>query len=197
MIGLVPTRIRLPSVSDPGLASLRSALRAAIVMPCVFAVADKVIADPQIATFSAFGSFALLVLVDFGGRPRSRLVAYVCLAFVGAGNIALGTLCSRNVWLAAGAMALIGFAILFSGVINGYFAAAATASLLPFILAATIPAPVSVLLARLEGWALAAGAAICAHMLLWPPREQSSLRSDAGRACIALAELAGAELAGG
>src|SRR5207244_3798183 len=54
----------------------------------------------------------------------------------------------------------------------------------------------SVLSARLEGWALAAGAAICAQMLLWPQRPQSSLRRDAARACLALAELAEAELAG-
>ena len=195
MIGSVPTKMRWLSISDPGFASLRSAARAAIVMPTVFAIADKVIADPQIATFAAFGSFAMLVLVEFAGPVRSRFVAYVSLACVGAANIALGTLCSRNAWLAAGAMALIGFAILFSGVINGYFAAAATSALLPFILAATIPAPVSVLLARLEGWALAAGVAICAHMLLWPQRPQSSLRSDAARACTELAELADAELA--
>src|SRR5438874_6267053 len=196
MIDSVPARLRWLSVSDPGLASLRSAARAAIVMPCVFAIADKAIAEPQLATFAAFGSFALLVLVEFGGPMRSRLVAYVSLACVGAANIALGTLCSRNAWLAAGAMALLGFAILFSGVIDGYLAAAATAALLPYILAATIPAPLSVLSARLEGWALAAGAAICAQMLLWPQRPQSSLRRDAARACLALAELAEAELAG-
>ena len=195
MIGSVPTRIRWLSISDPGLASLRSAARAAIVMPSVFAFADKVIADPQVATFAAFGSFAMLVLVEFDGPVRSRLIAYVSLAFVGAANITLGTLCSRNAWLAAGAMALIAFAILFSGVINGYFAAAATAALLPFILASTIPAPMSALPARLEGWALAAAAAICAHMFLWPRRPQSSLRGDAARACIALADLADAELA--
>jgi len=120
-------------------------------MPCVFAIADKVIADPQIATFAAFGSFAMLVLVEFGGPVRSRFFAYVSLACVGAVDIALGTLCSQNAWLAAGVMAVIGFAFLFSGLINGYVAAAGTAALLPFILAATIPAPASVMLARLEG----------------------------------------------
>jgi uncharacterized membrane protein YccC len=195
MTGPVPTRTRWLSISDPGFASLRSATRAAIVIPCVFAIADKVMADAQLATFAAFGSFAMLVLVEFTGRVRGRLIAYVSLASVGAADIALGTLCSRDAWLAAGAMALIGFAILFSGVINGYFAAAGTAALLPFILAATIPAPVSVLPARLEGWAFAAAAAICAHMLLWPQRPPSSLRSDAARACLALAELADTELA--
>jgi uncharacterized membrane protein YccC len=195
MIGRVPTRLPRLAVHDPGLASLRSAARAAIVMPAVFAIADTVIGDPQIATFAAFGSFALLVLVEFGGPLRSRLVAYLVLACVGAADIVVGTLCSRNAWLPAGAMALVGFAILFSGVINGYFAAAGTAAMLAFILAATIPAPWSALPERLEGWALAAAAAICAHMLLWPLRPQASLRGDAARACLALADLADATLA--
>src|SRR5438874_4807975 len=101
-------------LSDPGLAALRSAARAAVVMPAVFAFADKVIGNPQTAIFAAFGSFAMLVLVEFTGPMRSRLFAYVVLACVGAGNIVVGTFCSRNAWLAAAAMAVIGFAILFS-----------------------------------------------------------------------------------
>jgi uncharacterized membrane protein YccC len=164
-------------------------------MPAVFALADQVIRDPELATFAAFGSFAMLVLVEFGGAVRSRLVAYVALAGVGAANITIGTLCSRNVWLAVGAMAAIGFVILFSGVVNGYFAAAGTAALLTFILAAMVPAPTSALPARLEGWALAAGAAIAAQLLIWPLRAQASLRTDAARAATALAELAAAALA--
>jgi hypothetical protein len=119
-------------LKDPGLASLKSAARAAIVMPIVFAFADKVIGNPQTALFAAFGSIAMLVLIEFTGPMRSRFVAYLALACVGAGNIVLGTFCSRNAWLAAGAMAVVGFAILFSGVINGYFAAAATSALLTF-----------------------------------------------------------------
>jgi uncharacterized membrane protein YccC len=181
--------------TDPGLASLKSAARAAIVMPSVFAFADKVIGNPQTAIFAAFGSFAMLVLVDFTGPMRSRFVAYLALACVGAGNIVLGTFCSRSAWLAAAAMAVVGFAILFSGVINGYFAAAATSALLTFILPVTIPVSFSEVPARLAGWGLAAAAAICAHMLLWPARPRATLRSDAARACGALAELAETELA--
>ena len=185
-------RLRLPrlELGDPQLTSLKSAARAAIVIPAVFAVADKVIEEPQTALFAAFGSFAMLVLVDFTGPSRSRFVAYVVLAFVGAANIVVGTLCSRNAWLAAGAMAVVGFVILFSGVINGYFAAGATSAILTFVLPVTIAAPVSALPARLEGWALAAGAGICAHMLLWPARPPAALRSDAARACRSLADLA-------
>jgi hypothetical protein len=125
-------------------------------MPAVFAFADKVIGNPQTAIFAAFGSLAMLVFVDFTGPMRSRFVAYLALACVGAGNIVLGTFCSRNAWLAAGAMAVVGFAILFSGVINGYFAAAGTAAVLTFILPATIPVPFSEVPARLAGWGLAA-----------------------------------------
>ena len=165
-------------------------------MPSVFAFADKVIGNPQTAIFAAFGSFAMLVLVDFTGPMRSRFVAYLALACVGAVNIVLGTFCSRNAWLAAAAMAVVGFAILFSGVINGYFAAAGTSALLTFILPVTIPVSFSEVPARLGGWGLAAAAAICAHMLLWPARPRGTLRNDAARACGVLAELAETELAG-
>ena len=85
-------------------AAVKSAARAAIVMPAVFAFADKVIGQPQTSLFAAFGSFALLVLVEFTGPPQTRLVAYLALACVGVAFTTLGTLCSRHAWLAAGAM---------------------------------------------------------------------------------------------
>jgi uncharacterized membrane protein YccC len=183
-------------LADPGRASLRSAGRAAIVMPAVFAFADKVIGDPQTTIFAAFGSVAMLVFADFTGPQRSQFVAYLVLAGVGAANVVLGTLCSGNAWLGAAAMAVVGFAILFSGAINSYFAAAGTAALLTFVLPVTIAAPISAIPARLEGWALAAAAGICAHMLLWPTRSRDTLRADAARACIAIADLADSMVAG-
>jgi uncharacterized membrane protein YccC len=170
------------------LAALKSAARAAIVMPAVFALADKVIGQPQTSIFAAFGSFAMLVLVEFGGPWRTRLLAYLGLVCVGAAFITLGTLCSRNAWLAAGAMAVVGFATLFSGVISGYFAAAATGALLTFVLPVTIPAPNSAIPDRLEGWGLAAGAGICALMLVWPPRRRADLQLEAAGALRAVAD---------
>jgi uncharacterized membrane protein YccC len=169
------------------LAALRSAARAAIVMPAVFALADKVIGQPQTSIFAAFGSFAMLVLLEFGGPPWTRFLAYLGLACVGASFITLGTLCSRNPWLAAGVMAVVGFATLFSGVISGYFAAAATGALLTLVLPVTIPAPNTAIPDRLEGWGLAAGAAICAVMLLWPPRRRVDLEREAAGALRAVA----------
>src|SRR5438477_3566657 len=162
-------------------------------MPAVFALADKVVAQPQTCIFAAFGSFAMLVLVEFGGPWRVRLLAYLGLAGVGAAFITLGTLCSRNAWLAAGAMIAVGFATLFSGVISGYFAAAATGALLTFVLPVTIPAPNSAIPDRLEGWGLATGAGICALMLLWPPRRRADLHRQAGRTLRAVADLVDAD----
>ena len=172
----------------PDLAALKSAARAAIVMPAVFALADRVIGQPQTSLFAAFGSFALLVLVEFAGPWRIRLLAYLGLGCVGAAFITLGTLCSQNAWLAAGVMAAVGFGVLFSGAISGYFAAATTGALLTFVLPVTIPAPDSAIPDRLQGWGLATGAGICAVMLLWPPRRRADLERDADGALRAVAD---------
>ncbi len=175
--------------ADPGAYSLKSAARAAIVMPGVFAFAEKVIQNRETATFAAFGSFAILVLADFSGSRRNRLLAYLALAVAGAILIVLGTLCSRNPWLAAAAMAVVGFTVLFSAVISGYFVAGTTAALLTFVLPVNLPAPPSEIPARLEGWGLAASVGICAVMLLWPSQRRDRLRDGIARASLALAEL--------
>src|SRR3954451_17101391 len=95
------TILRRRAAAVANVAALKSAARAAIVMPAVFALADKVIGQPQTSIFAAFGSFALLVLAEFRGPPRTRLVAYLGLGCVGAVFITLGTLCSRSPWPAA------------------------------------------------------------------------------------------------
>jgi uncharacterized membrane protein YccC len=172
----------------PNLAALKSAARAAIVMPLVFALADKVIQQPQTSIIAAFGSLAMLVFAEFSGPPLTRLVAYAGLGCVGAVFITLGTLCSRDPLLAASAMAVVGFVALFAGVINGYFAAGSTAAILSFVLPVTIPVPNSAIVDRLEGWGLATGAAICAVMLLWPPRWRADLRRDAAGTLRAVAD---------
>ncbi|MFL5825915.1 MAG: FUSC family protein [Thermoleophilaceae bacterium] len=186
-------RARLERV-DPGLFALKNAARAAIVMPGVFAFADKVIKNPDTATFAAFGSFAILVFAEFGGSRRTRLVAYLALAAAGAILIVLGTLCSRDPWIAAAAMAVVGFAILFSGVISGYFVAGGTAAMLTFVLPVNLPASPSVIPSRLEGWGLAAAAGISASMLLWPSRPRDKLVARVAGACLALAEFMESEL---
>jgi uncharacterized membrane protein YccC len=175
------------SSRDRDLAALRRSARAAIVMPAMFALGEKVIANPAIATFAAFGSFAMLLLVDFPGPLRERLQAQALLGLAGLALVALGTLVCRSVWLSTVAMAAVGFVVIFSGVISSVVASATFSLLLSFILPVTLKGPLSSLPDRLEGWAMASGAALIAVATLWPTPQRGPLREAATRACRALA----------
>jgi len=172
---------------DRGFAALRRATRAAIVMPAMFALGEKVIGNPQVATFAAFGSFAMLLLVDFGGPMAERLQALAALAVTGGVFVCLATLASQTVWLAAVTMAVVGFGVIFAGVVSSVLAGATTALLLAFILPVSLAAPPSAVPGRLAGWGMAAGAALVATALLWPAPARDRLRGAAAAACRALA----------
>jgi uncharacterized membrane protein YccC len=172
---------------DPGLSALRRAGRAALIMPAMFALGDKVIANPAVATFAAFGSFALLLLVDFGGSMRDRLRAQAALAVVGGVLVCVGTIASRSTLFGAVAMALVAFAVLFAGVVSSVLASATTSLLLAFILSVSLTGPISSIPDRLAGWGLAAGASLLAIALLWPAPERDPLRGPAIAVCRALA----------
>jgi uncharacterized membrane protein YccC len=171
---------------DRDFAALRRAGRTAIVMPAMFALGDKVIGDAVLATFAAFGSFAMLLLVDFSGPMRERLQAQAALAVVGGVFVCLGTLASQAVWLAAAAMAVVGFGVIFAGVVSSVLAGATTSLLLAFILPVSLAGPVSSVPVRLAGWAMAAGASFAAVALLWPTPAHDRLRAAAIAACRAL-----------
>jgi uncharacterized membrane protein YccC len=172
---------------DPGLSALRRAGRAAIVMPGMFALGTEVIGNPAIATFGAFGSFAMLLLVEFGGPMRSRLQAQATLAAVGVVFVCVGTLASRSAWLAAAAMAVVGFAVLFAGVVSSVLAGATVSLLLAFILPVSLAGPASSIPDRLAGWGLASVASFLAVALLWPAPARNPLRGAAVAACRELA----------
>jgi uncharacterized membrane protein YccC len=172
---------------DRDFAALRRAARTAIIMPAMFALGDKVIGNPQLALFAAFGSFAMLLLVDFGGPMTQRLQAQAALAVTGGVFVCLATLASRTAWLAAAAMAVVGFCVIFAGVVSSVLAGATTALLLAFILPVSLAAPASAVPDRLAGWAMAAGAALVAIALLWPAPARNRLRDAAAAALRALA----------
>lgn len=163
-------------------------LRAAIVVPAVFAFSLEVAGNREMAPFAFFSSLALLVFVDFGGPPRSRRLAYLGLAGGGAVLVVLGTLCSSSPALAAGGMALVGFSILFAGIVNGYLAAASTALILAFVLSAMEPVRDGALSDRLLGWLLGSGTALLALALPWPHPRPDLLRRRIAAAIRALAD---------
>lgn len=172
--------------SDPGHFALHTALRTGIVVPLALALGQW-IGNEQTALFAAFGAIAMLLFVDFGGPVPVRLIAYGTLAVICSGLIALGTAISHHAILAAVVMAIVGFLILFAGVLNGYFAAAASAALLTYILPAMVPADVSDIPARLAGWWIAAAVAVPATLLLLPARPRDRVRDAVAASCRALA----------
>jgi Fusaric acid resistance protein-like len=180
---------------DRGLSALRRAGRAALVMPAMFALGDVVIANPAVATFAAFGSFAMLLLVDFPGPMRARLQAQAALAVTGGVFVCLGTLASRSPGLAAVAMAVVAFGVMFAGVVSSVLAGATTALLLAFILPVSLPAPISSIPDRLAGWGMASAAALLAVAFLWPAPARDPVRSAAIAGVRALAHRLRAQVA--
>ncbi len=103
--------------------------------------------------------------------------------------------CRRWAWLAAAAMVVVGFFVLFSGVVSSVLAGATTSLLLGFILPVTLPGPVSSIPDRLEGWALAGGASVLAITVLWPAPVRDPLRARTAEACRLLARRLRTEVA--
>ncbi|MFE0332259.1 FUSC family protein, partial [Streptomyces sp. NPDC058960] len=188
-----PGRTRLPPAAawlrarDPDLAATRRAGRTAIVMPALFALCGQVIGSPTMAAFAAFGSFSMLLLVDFSGPMVQRLRAHLGLAVAWAVLVCLGTLVAHQTWLAVTSMVVIGFLVLFAGVVSSVLAGTSTALLLAFVLPVTSPVPLSQLPARLAGAGLAAAAAMIAVCLLWPRPTIDPLSAPAARVCRAAA----------
>lgn len=174
---------------DPDLLVVKRSVRAAVVVPCVFALTHGLFSDPQVGLFGAFGAFALLLFVEFTGPPRVRIVSYGSLFVVGSCLVALGTVLSSDRVAAVVGMAVVGFVVLFTAIAAPQAAAATTAVLLTFVLPVSIAAPASAIGPRLLGWTIAAGACTAACLLVWPPPWHDELRRRLASAVAAVAAL--------
>jgi uncharacterized membrane protein YccC len=182
---------------DPASLALKRSVRAAVVMPSVFALAHFVFSNDQVALFASFGAFAQLLLVEFTGRTRTRLAGYLALFVTGCIFIVIGTLASTHELIAVAAMALIGFTVLYLGIVTPLAATAATAALLTFVLPVAVAQPASAVGPRLLGWLLAAAFCIPACLLIWPPPWHDDLRRRISAAVSSIAGMADTCAAGG
>jgi uncharacterized membrane protein YccC len=174
-----------PSWSVP--AAMRAA-RATVVIPALFAITDKVVADPQMALFATFGGFATLVIASFNGTRRDKLTAHLGLALAGSVLLIIGTLVSGTTWLAAVVTVPVTFAVFFAGIGGPNAASGSTAAMFAYVLPVASAGNAGMIGSRLAGWWLASAAGTLAVLLLSPRSPGSQLRSAA-------AELAG-QLAG-
>ena len=174
---------------DPGLLAIKRSVRAAITIPTVFGLTHLLFSNPQVSLFGAFGSFSLLLLVDFPSRFWTRLLCYMVLWLVGSGLIALGTVISTDKWAAVAAMAVVGFGVLFVGIVAPQVAAASTATLLIFVLPVAVAQPAEAVGPRLVGWVAAGAVGITASMVLWPTPWHDDLRRRLSATVSAVARL--------
>lgn len=159
-----------------------------VAMPIAFAFSEFVIHRPQFSTFAAFGSFALLVFSDFGGRPSRRARAYLVTTAVGLGLVALGTACQPNAVASVVAMAVVAALVSFLGLLGGYTASAGLTLILAFVLSVSVDNRSGAYGERLGGWALAGIIATVAALVLWPQRERHDFRRACGSVARKLAE---------
>jgi uncharacterized membrane protein YccC len=159
-------------------------------MPSVFGLTHLLFSDPQVSLFGAFGSFALLLLVEFPGRPRTRLTSYAALFFVGSCFITLGTVVSTHEVAAIAVMAVVAFAVLFGGIVSPQAASASTAALLTFVLPVAVAQPATEVGPRLVGWVVAAAFCIPACMVVWPTPWHDNLRRRLSATLSAVSRLA-------
>ncbi len=96
--------------------------------------------------------------------------------------------------MAVVAMTVVGFGVLFVGVVSSVLAGSSTSLLLAFVLPVTLPGSASDIPARLGGWGAASAVSILAIRLLWPAPARDPLRSAAATAIGALAARLRAEV---
>lgn len=168
--------------------ALQRGVRAAVVVPLSFALGQWT-GNGQTGLFSAFGAFALLLMVEFVGRPPARLRAFVLLILAGVALIAVGTASSETIQAAVPVTAVIVFVILYCAVLGPRSAAATTAALLLLILPIAVPASADEIPARLAGLGIAAALAVPAALLIWPPRSAGRLHLRMAATADAIAEL--------
>src|SRR5215470_11139288 len=58
------------------------ALRAAVIIPGLFALCFVLIGNAQMTVFAVFGSFGTLVMASFGGGRKDKAIAHLGLAVV-------------------------------------------------------------------------------------------------------------------
>jgi hypothetical protein len=161
------------------LAGLARSVRAAIVVPSIFALSLIAIKQPEMAGFAVFGTFAQQVLVNYDSAGTARYAQSAMLTIFGAAIISVGVLASTSAWVAVGGAATVGFLSELPSIGRWRLAPLRTALLLAFMLAVATPAHGHAVFLYLAGWLLAGAIAQPALLLIWT-RSQKSSASDEG-----------------
>ena len=176
-------------VHDPGGQLRGRALRIALLVPLEYFLLVQVLHQSDAALPAALATLSILAFAALGGPRGDRLRANLILGALGVGLTALGALLSAPAWLAVASTSIVVFCISFACVFRGYFAAASTAAIVPWVVAVTTATDRDHLVAVCCGWAFGALVAAAGAALLWPSHPLSALRSGLADALDAAAGL--------
>lgn len=174
---------------DPDHVILRRALRVAVLVPSTYFLTQAVLGWSNAALGSAFACFTALAFADFGGPRKQRLTANLLLGLNGVILVSVASWVAQWQPVLIACTAIIVFVIAYSAVLRGYFAAATSAAILPWVFAATSPVDPSVGFERSAGWAVGALVASIGSVVLWPMYVRSNLRLQLADVLDAAAEL--------
>ncbi|HEX6452251.1 MAG TPA: FUSC family protein [Trebonia sp.] len=172
-------------------AALR-AVRAAVVVPAVFAISYKLIGDAQMTLFATFGGFATLVIANFGGPRRVKLISHAGLAIAGSIVLIIGTAASGITWLAVVVTFPVVFAVFFAGSAGPNAAAGVTPVLFAYVLPIVSAGGPATIPSRLAGWWFASVVGTAAVLLLSPKTQGDRLRAAASALAAELSRRIGA-----
>ena len=176
-------------IHDPGGQLRGRALRIALLVPLEYFLLVDVLHQPVAGLPAAMATLSILSFAALGGPPGDRLRANLILGALGVALFGFGSLLSAPAWVAITSTLLVVFCISLASVFRGYFAAASTAAIVPWVVAVTTAPDREHLLAACSGWAFGALVAAAGAALLWPSHPLSSLRSGLADALDAAAGL--------
>jgi uncharacterized membrane protein YccC len=160
--------IKWASKRDPNYIALRRSTRAAVIMPIVFVVTDKIIGNSSFSLFASFGSLATLLLVSFAGSKRDHIVEAGAMILTELILVCIGTAVSKVIWLSVIVTAIIMFCIFAFATLKPSLNKMTTSLLVSFILPVTVPGSIHDIPGRFFAWLIASLISLLAIVYLWP-----------------------------
>ncbi|WP_421725612.1 FUSC family protein [Bauldia sp.] len=175
-------------IHDPDFINLRKSLRAAIIAPVIFVVADFGFDQTLVGVFGFLSAFCALVFADVGGPIRARGIALLIMLVFTNLSVIAGSLLVDTTIVAGLVMAAITFTVIFAGVVSVYAASFVAPVALAFAFAVFVPLETIGLLDRVIGWGIGGFTAAVAVVVLWPVDSRADIREALAAAAANLAD---------
>ena len=169
--------------------SMRSAIRLTLAMLVGNAILLAIFGEQPPATQGSFAIVIFLLLLDYDGAARERLIAYSTATAIGTAIVVLGVLVSPWAWVAVLVTLPVMFAFAFARVLRGFIARSTVGLPLAFFLPVMTGVPITELGRTVAGWLIGCVIAIVFAMTVLPRRRTGIVRRALAEWCTASADL--------